>query len=105
MGGERIPVGHLDTSKSKLPANNGNNGTKDYSFLFKFRDGEVKETPTIENQIKREMMIPGGQRRMETQEDHQDEMIQMMTLMVMMMMTLQMVLATQHQAAIIHIDH
>ena len=42
---------------------------------------------------------------METQEDHQEEMIQMMTLMEMMMMTLQMVMATQHQAAIIHIDN
>ena len=69
------------------------------------QDGEVKETPTMEIQIEREMMIPGGQRRVETQEDHQEEMIQMMTLMVMMMMTLQMAMATQHQAAIIHIDH
>ena len=69
------------------------------------RDGEVKDTPTIEIQIEKEMMIPGGQRRLETQEDHQEEMIQMMTLMVTMMMTPQMRMATQHQAAIIHIDH
>ena len=70
-----------------------------------FWDGEVKETPTMEIQIERGMMIPEGQRRVETQEDHQEEMIQMMTLMVTRMMTLQMVMATQHQAAIIHIDH
>ena len=69
------------------------------------QDGEVKEMPTMEIQIEKEMMIPGGQRRMETQEDHQKEIIQMMTLMVMKMMTLQMAMATQHQAAIIHIDH
>ena len=61
--------------------------------------------PKMEIQIEREMMIPGGQRRVETQEDHQEEMIQMMTLMVMMMMTLQMVMATQHQAVITCIAH
>ena len=59
----------------------------------------------MEIQIEREMMIPEGQRRVATQEDHQKGMIQMMTLMVMMMMTLQMVMATQHQAVIIHINH
>ena len=67
------------------------------------RDGEVKETPTMEIQIEREMMIPEGQRRVKTQEDHQEGMIQMMTLMVMKMMTLQMVMATQHQAVITRI--
>ena len=70
-----------------------------------FRDGEVKETPTMKIQIKGEMMIPGGQRRVETQDDHQEKMIQMMILMVMRTMSLQKVMATQHQAAIIHIDH
>ena len=68
-----------------------------------FQDGEVKETPTMEIQIERAMIIPGGQRRVETQEDHQEEMIQMMTLMVMRIMTLQMVMATQHQAVITRI--
>ena len=70
-----------------------------------FRDGEVKETPTMEIQIEREMMIPEGQRRVATQEDHQEGMIQMMTLIMMKMMTLQTAMATQHQAVIIHIDH
>ena len=69
------------------------------------RDGEVKDMPTKKIQIEKEMMMPGGQRRVETQEDHQEEMIQMMTLMARMMMTPQMVMATQHQAVIIHIDH
>ena len=68
------------------------------------RDGEVKETPTMEIQIERKMMIPEDQGRVETQEDHQEGMIQMMTLMVMKMMTLEMAMATQHQAAIILID-
>ena len=31
--GEKVPIGHPDASNSKLPANNGNNGVKDYSFL------------------------------------------------------------------------
>ena len=39
------------------------------------QDGEVKEMPTMEIQIEREMMIPEGQRRVETQEDHQEGMI------------------------------
>ena len=34
--GEKIPIGHPDASNPKLPANNRNNGAKDYSFLFKF---------------------------------------------------------------------
>ena len=65
-----------------------------------FPDEEVQETLTMEIRIEKEMMIPEGQRRVATQEDHQEGMIQMMTLMVMKMMTLQMVMATQHQAAI-----
>ena len=69
------------------------------------QDGEVKETPTMEIQIEREMMIPESQRGVATQEDHQEEMIQMMTLMVTRMMTLQMVMATQHQAVITRIAH
>ena len=69
------------------------------------QSGEVKEMPTMEIQIEREMMIPEGQRRVETQEDHQEGMIQMMTLMVMKMMTLQMAMATQHQAVITCIAH
>ena len=40
-----------------------------------FQDGEVKETPTMEIQIEKEMMIPGDQGGVETQEDHQEEMI------------------------------
>ena len=31
-----------------------------------FRDGGVKEMPTMEIQIEKEMMIPGGQKRVET---------------------------------------
>ena len=34
--GEKIPIGHPDASNFKLPINNGNNGSKDYSFLFKY---------------------------------------------------------------------
>ena len=34
--GEKIPVGHPDASNPKTPANTGSNGTKDYSFLFKY---------------------------------------------------------------------
>ena len=56
--------------------------------------GEVKEMPTMETQIEREMMIPEGQREVPTQGDHQVEMIQMITLMVTKMMTLQMAMAT-----------
>ena len=67
------------------------------------QDGEVKETPTMEIQIEREMMIPEGQREVATQKDHQEEMIQMITLMMTKMMTLQMVMATQHQAVITRI--
>ena len=67
-------------------------------------DGEVKETSTMDIRIEREMMIPEGQRRVATQEDHQEEMIQMMTLMVMRMMTLQMAIASQHQTTIICIQ-
>ena len=69
------------------------------------RDGEVKEMPTIESQTEREMMIPKSQRGVATLEDRQEEMIQMMTLMVTRMMTLQMAMATQHQAVITHIAH
>ena len=67
------------------------------------RDGEVKETPTMEIQIEREMMIPEGQREVATQEDHQEEMIQMITLMMTKMMPLQMAMATQHKAVITRI--
>ena len=34
--GERIPLGHPDTNNSKLPAYNGNIGSEDYSFIFKY---------------------------------------------------------------------
>ena len=70
-----------------------------------FRDGGVKEMPAMEIQIEKEMMIPEGQKRVETSEDHQEEMIKMMTLMAMTMRTLQMAMATKHQAAIINMDH
>ena len=33
---EKIPVGHPVASNPKTPANTGSNGTKDYSFLFKY---------------------------------------------------------------------
>ena len=61
--------------------------------------------PTMETQIKREMMIPEGKREVPTQEDHQVEMIQMITLMVTKMMTLKMVIATRHQAVLTRIAH
>ena len=67
--------------------------------------GEVKEMPTMEIQIEREMMIPEGQREVATQEDHQEEMIQMTTLMVTKMMTLQMAMATWHQAVVTRIAY
>ena len=70
-----------------------------------FRDGEVKETPTIEIQIEKEMMTPEGQREVPTQEDHQVVMIQMITLMAAKMMTLQAAMATQYQAAVTCITH
>ena len=34
--GEIIPLGHPDANNSKLPANNGNNGSDDLSFIFKY---------------------------------------------------------------------
>ena len=34
--GERIPIKHPNASNTKLPPNNGNHGSNDYSFLFKF---------------------------------------------------------------------
>ena len=34
--GERIPLGHPDANNSKLPPNNGNNGSGDLSFIFKY---------------------------------------------------------------------
>ena len=34
--GERISIGHPNASNTKLPPNNGNHGSDDYSFLFKF---------------------------------------------------------------------
>ena len=68
-------------------------------------DGEVKDMPTMAIQIEKEMMIPGGQERVETQDDHQEEMIQIMTLMVKMMMTPQMVTAPQHKAVTIQINY
>ena len=58
------------------------------------QDGEVKEMPTMETQIEREMMTPEGLREVPTQEDHQVVMIQMITLRAAKMMTLQTVMAT-----------
>ena len=69
------------------------------------QDGEVKEMPTMEIQIEREMMTPEGQREVPTQEDHQVVMIQMITLMAVKMMTLQAVMATRYQAAVTCITH
>ena len=34
--GEKIPVAHPDASNPKSATNTGSNGTKDYSFLFKY---------------------------------------------------------------------
>ena len=76
-----------------------------YHFYSSTADGEVKDMPTMDIQVEKEIMIPEGRERVETQEDHQEEMIQIMTLMVNMMMTPRMVMAPQHQAAIIQIDH
>ena len=66
-------------------------------------DGEVKDTPTMAILLEKEMMIPEGREGVETQEDHQEEMIQIMTLM--MKMTPQMVTAPQHQAVTIKVNH
>ena len=66
-------------------------------------DGEVKDMPTMAILIEKEMMIPEGQEGVETQEDHQEEMIQIMTLM--MKTTPQMVTAPQHQAVTIQVNH
>ena len=65
--------------------------------------GELKEMPTMEVQIEREMMIPECQRGVATQKDHQEEMIQMITLMMTKIIIFQMVMATQHQAVITRI--
>ena len=59
--------------------------------------------PTMDIQVEKEIMIPEGREEVETQEDHQEEMIQIMTLM--MKMTPQMVTAPQHQAVTIQVDH
>ena len=34
--GQKISLGHLNASNPKTPANTGRNGSKDYSFLFKY---------------------------------------------------------------------
>ena len=69
------------------------------------QDGEVKEMPTMETQIEREMMTPEGLREVPTQEDHQVVMIQMITLRAVKMMTLQTAMATHYQAAVTCITH
>ena len=69
------------------------------------QDGEVKEIPTMETQIERDIMTPEGLREVPTQEDHQVVMIQMITLRAAKMMTLQTVMATQYQAALTYIAH
>ena len=61
--------------------------------------------PTMETQIEREMMTSEGLREVPTQEDHQVEIIQMITLMVTKRLTLQMAMATQHQAVVTRITH
>ena len=65
--------------------------------------GEVKERPTMETQIEREMMTSEGLREVAILEDHQVVMIQMMvtTMRAAEMMTPQMVMATPYQAAVI----
>ena len=68
-------------------------------------DGEAKDMPTMAILTEKEMMIPEGRERVETQEDHQDERIQIMTLMGRMKMTPQMATAPQHQAVTIQVNH
>ena len=53
-----------------------------YHFYSSTPDWEVKDMPTMDIQIKKEIMIPEGQEEVETQEDRQEEMIQIMTLMM-----------------------
>ena len=74
-----------------------------YPLYSSIPDGEVKDMPTMAILIEKEMMIPEGREGVETQEDHQEEMIQIMTLM--MKTTPQMVTAPQHQAVTIQVDH
>ena len=72
-------------------------------FYSSSPDGEVKDMPTMDIQVEKEIMIPEGWEEVETQEDHQEEMIQIMTLM--MKKTPQMVTAPQHQAVTIQVNH
>ena len=72
-------------------------------FYSSSPDGEVKDMPTMDIQVEREIMIPEGQEEVETQEDHQEEMIQPMTLM--MKTTPQMATAPQFQAVTIQVNH
>ena len=43
-------------------------------------DGEAKDMATMAILTEKEIMVPEGRERVETQEDHQEERIQMMTL-------------------------
>ena len=72
-------------------------------FYSSSPDGEVKDMPTMDIQVEKEIMIPEGREEVETTEDCQEEMIQPMTLM--MKMTPQMVTAPQFQAVTIQVNH
>ena len=74
-----------------------------YHFYSSTPDGEVKDMPTMDIQVEKEIMIPEGQEEVETQEDRQEEMIQPMTLM--MKTTPQMATAPQFQAVTIQVNH
>ena len=74
-----------------------------YPLYSSIPDGEVKDMPTMAILIGKGMMIPEGQEGVETQEDHQEEMIQIITLM--MQTTPQMVTVPQHQAVTIKVNH
>ena len=61
--------------------------------------------PTMAILREKEMMVPDGRERVETQEDHQEEKIPKLTLMGRMKMTPQMATAPQHQSVTIQVDH
>ena len=74
-----------------------------YYFYSSTQDGKVKDMPTMDIQVEKEIMIPEGREEVETQEDCQEEKIQPMTLM--MKTTPQMVKAPQVQAVTIQVNH
>ena len=87
----------------KLPPNIGIIDQTIHPLYLSIPDGKVKDMPTMAILIEKEMMIPEGREGVETQEDHQEEMIQIMTLM--MKTTPQMVTAPQFQAVTIQVNH